>query len=467
LLSIDEALDQDAVGQAALVARHEVKPAELVEGAVARAQRLNPTLNAIIHPAFEEANRDAQTPPGGRFGGVPMAIKDLICRQQGQPFHEGSRFLKDEIGWVGPDDQDLAVRFRRAGLIPLGRTNTSEFGLQVSCEPLAYGPTHNPWGLGRSAGGSSGGSAAAVAAGIVPVAHGSDAAGSLRIPAAFCGLVGLKPTRHRLPLGPDFGDAYLGILEELALTRTVRDTAAILDAAAADDPGAWSRSWPLGASLEQFLNVDPDGVRVGIWPAPAIVPVDPRISDTVRAVASVLEELGHHVTEDHPDALDDDVATFALPHYCAGAAWVCDHHWPRVTGYGSPIPDEFLEPPTLLLRDMGRMLSAGALLEARELAQSWNRRLSRWWLDHDLLLLPTTPILPPAHGNTEDVMLLMLTAPFSISGQPAMSIPAGEVDGLPVGAQLVAAHGREDLLVQVAGQLEQATPWHDRRPALR
>lgn len=454
----------DATGQAELIRSGEVSAEEAVEAAIAACEALNPELNAVIHPAYDEA-RDAAPQRTGRLAGVPMLTKDLICREAGRPFHEGNRFLK-ELGYISDWDQVLAERFRSTGMVSIGRTNTPEFGMRPVCEPEAYGPTRNPWDTSRGTGGSSGGSAAAVAAGIVAVAHANDVGGSIRNPAAFCGLVGLKPSRGRSDLGPDFGDAMGGLAEELVVTRSVRDTALLLRELCRPAPGQWQGQWPLADPVEAAA-ADPDRLRVGWTAAHSAVEVDRRIVDVVAEVAGLLAELGHEVTDGAPAPLAEDVMAFALPHYAAGTAWAVDQHWPRVLG--QPIPDDGIESSTAMLCALGRSITAPQLLEARELAQAWTRRLSQWWLDHDVLVTPTLPMVAPELGTrdpADDTDFLAFLTPFNVSGQPAMSLPLGTIDGVPVGVQIVAAHGREDLLVALGAQLERARPWSGRRPAV-
>lgn len=462
----------DATAHAELVTSGEAAPAELVEAAVRRAETLNPTLNAIIHPNYDEAIEEAADPPGGLLRGAPFAFKDLVAHETGRPFHEGSRFLK-EIGHTARTDQAYVERAKGAGLVSIGRTNTPEFGMRPACEPLAYGPTHNPWRGDHSPGGSSGGSAAAVASGIVPIAHANDVGGSIRNPASFCGLVGLKPSRARVTLAPDFGDVMLGLAEELVLCRTVRDAALALDVLAGPGVGDWMASWPRPVSYVADLDGDLPALRVGVLTGrfPARfgphdgLDVDDGVAAVVAAAASALEELGHDVVAEVPEALAEEIGSFVLPHYAAGTAWVIDHHWPRVLG--RPVPADLVEPITGVLAEMGRALDSGTLLDAHELAQLWVRRLLAWWQvdGFDLLVLPTVVCTAPRHGTTDDLALLATNGPFNVSGQPAISLPLGESDGMPVGVQLVADHGREDVLLRVARQLEQAMPWADRHPS--
>ena len=455
----------DATGQAELLRSGEISAEEAVDAAVAACEALNPELNAVIHPAYDEA-RDAASRRSGPLAGVPMLTKDLICREAGRPFHEGNRFLK-ELGHVSDWDQVLAERFRAAGMVSIGRSNTPEFGMRPVCEPEAYGPTHNPWDIGRSTGGSSGGSAAAVAAGIVAVAHANDVGGSIRNPAANCGLVGLKPSRGRSDMSPDFGDLNGGLAEELVVTRSVRDTALLLRELCRPAPGQWQGQWPLADPVDAAATADPGRLRVGWTTAHPSIEVDRRIVDVVADVTRLLDGLGHDVSDDAPAPLSEDITAFALPHYAAGFAWIVDQHWPRLLG--QPIPDDGIEAGTAMLCAIGRGITAPQLLEARELAQAWTRRLSQWWLDHDVLVTPTLPMVAPELGTrdpVDDAEFLAFLAAFNVSGHPAMSLPLGSVDGVPVGVQLVAAHGREDLLVALGAQLEQARPWSGQRPAV-
>lgn len=458
----------DATAQSALVRAGEVTPRALVEAAIARLEARNPALNAVIHPTLERALDAADDATSGAsgdgvFAGVPFLSKDLVCHEAGLPFHEGNAHLK-EIDWRATEDQELAIRFRDAGLISLGRTNVPEFGMRPVCEPVAYGPTNNPWNLAHNPGGSSGGSAAAVAAGIVPVAHANDVGGSIRAPASHCGLVGLKPSRGRSCMAPDFFDAMGGLAEELVISRSVRDTAAVLDAVGSrPSVGDWHPTWPASESYATEATMPPPRLRIGFVPTTEGAPTDDAVQAAVRAIANTLTGLGHEVTESHPTALDEDIGSFAMPHYASGTAWVIDHHWPRVIGHD--LPEDRVEPINLLLREIGRSVSGPALLDARELAQAWTRRLLSWWSDHDVLVCPVVPTPPPRTGDDhDDAHLISWCAPFNLSGQPAMAVPASRHAGLPIGVQLVAAHGREDVLIRLAAQLEAETNWLERHP---
>src|SRR5438128_4591274 len=304
----DEVALLEATAQAELVRQRHVSPRELVDAAIARIERVNPQLNAVIIQRFEKARAEAAAPdlPDGPFRGVPFLLKDLICHSAGDPYHAGMRLLR-ELEWVERYDTYLAARFRAAGFVFLGRTNVPELGPAPTTEPVAYGPTRNPWDTARSSGGSSGGAAAAVAAGLVPAAHANDGGGSIRIPASECGLVGLKPTRGRTSLGPDAGESWAGAVAEHVVTRSVRDTAALLDAVAGPMPGDPYFAPPPARPFAAEVGRDPGRLRIGVL---ARVPGDafglhPDCAAAARDTARLLESLGHVVEESHPAALDD------------------------------------------------------------------------------------------------------------------------------------------------------------------
>jgi amidase len=468
----------DATGQAEAVRAGEVSPAELVEGAIARIDALNPQLNAVITDLSEKAIAAAREPlPDGPFRGVPMLLKDLGCHSAGDPFHEGMAFLK-RLQWSEAEDQYLAGKFREAGFVFLGKTNTPELGILPTTEPAAYGPTHNPWDRGRSPGGSSGGSAAAVAAGLVAIGHANDGGGSIRIPASHCGLVGLKPSRGRVSLGPDFGDVISGLVAEHVVCRSVRDSAGVLDAICGAMPGdpyvAPARERPY---LHE-LGADPGRLRVGLMTAPpgGLFETHPDCVAAAESAARTLEQLGHAIEPAYPPAMDDAeyVPTF-LVRWTAGIAWNIKY-WEAKTGK-SIGPDD-VEPTTWALAEMGRAQTAGDYLRAVEFHQHVTRGVADWWQESfDLLLTPTTgePATPlgtfeataedPVGPIMRSVPLATFTAMFNTTGQPAISLPLyTTAEGLPVGVQLVAAYGREDQLIRIAAQLEQAEPWAERWP---
>ncbi|HVX16401.1 MAG TPA: amidase [Acidimicrobiales bacterium] len=467
----------DATAQAELVRSGEVSPTELVDEAIARIESVNPQLNAVIHERFDKARTEAAGDlPDGPFRGVPFLLKDLTALSEGDPIHCGNRALK-EAGLVADHDTELVARFRRAGFVFVGRTNVPEFGTSITTESLAYGPAHNPWNLDHSTGGSSGGSAAAVAAGLTSAAHANDGGGSIRIPAANCGLVGLKPSRGRVSLGPDLGEAWMGGVIEHAITRTVRDSAAILDTIAGLAPGDPYTAPPPSRSFAQEVGADPGTLRIGLLDHPLMQGATPNedAAEAVAAAGRALEQLGHHVEVAFPTEIGDPGFMTAFPTIISAELVADLDHYSSLLG--RPIADEELEPGNQAFPVLGRALTAPQYLAAVRSLHRWERRLAAWWRDgggeHDLLVSPVLNGPPPPlgwltdpeHGYERLVNLLQYTAQFNMSGQPAVSLPLHvTAGGLPVGVQIVAAYGREDLLIQVASQLEQSVPWADRRP---
>jgi amidase len=473
----------DAVGQAELVNRREVSPAELVEAAIERIERVNPAINAVVTPLFDGARKHASDAPGlaGRpLSGVPFLLKDQLTASAGDPMHEGVAALR-RAQWVEPEDSHVMARYRDAGLVLVGKANLPELALIITTESVAYGPCRNPWDLTRSVGGSSGGSAAAVAAGLVPVAHATDAGGSIRIPASMCGVVGLKPSRGRTSQGPQFGDMWgNGSWHVHAITRTVRDTAAMLDAAAgyaAGDP--FTAPPPLRPFVEE-VGADPGRLRVGFMArTPAGYPdLHPDCVTAVRRAVALLEAAGHHVEEAHPSALDEVDAT-AVPAFlsvaASGVVQSLDYWGQRL---GRAITAEDVEPYTWAFAAMGRGSTGPQVLAGLEAIVRAGRAFASWWdQGHDLLLTPTIAVPPfplgtlagPPDNPLEPLFRAAAMAPFTgsynMSGQPAVSLPLHwNAEGLPIGVQLGAAYGREDLLIRVAAQLEELQPWADRRP---
>ncbi len=470
----------DATDQAALVRSGEVTATELVQSAIDRAEQVNGELNAIILPRYERALAEAAGPLEGPFAGVPFLLKDLDGIAAGEPFHGGTRFLKDH-GYVATTDSELTVRFRQAGLVVIGRTNTPELGLVTTTEPESYGPTRNPWDTTRSTGGSSGGSAAAAAAGIVPMAHAGDGGGSVRIPASECGLVGLKPSRGRITVGPEIGEAWAGLVSRLAVTHTVRDTASLLDAVAG--PGVGDPYWapPPARPYASEVGADAGRLRIG-WvaePPDGSFVTDPQVAAATEATAALLESLGHRVEQAYPASFDDPthVAHFLITY----SAWVARELDQLSELVGAPLTEDGFEPGTWAIAEGGRAVTASQYLAALDGLHAMTRATVAWWdVDgFDLLLTPTIPEVPPTLGQFgatpenplagvfRSTPIVTFTAPFNITGQPAISLPLFQsTEGLPIGMQLVAAPAREDVLIRVAAQLEQAAPWVDRRPAV-
>ncbi len=468
----------DATAQAELVRRKELSPRDLVDAAIARLEAIDPKINAVIHRALDRARALAASPdlPDGPFRGVPFLMKDIGGAEKGQPYHAGMRFLKD-AHWVEAEDAYITRRFQAAGLVSLGRTSTPELALLPTTEPVAYGPTRNPWSLGHSAGGSSGGSAAAVAAGIVPAAHASDGGGSIRGPASMCGLVGLKPTRGRCSFGPGLGERWSGFSAELVVTRSVRDTAALLDVAAGPMPGDPYFAPPAAQPFATLARNAPGRLRIGVLRgAPRGLPLHEEGAAAVETAARLLQGLGHDVSDAYPDALDEHEHVMAyVGVVSANVARALDAWGQRV---GRTVGPEDVELLTWSLAERGRGISAAEHLATLEYVHAFGRRLASWWDGgFDLLVTITQASPPPEIGELvstpdEPLRALLLSAPygactlpFNLSGQPAISLPLHwTAAGLPMGVQVIAPYAREDLLLQVATQLEQAAPWAQRIP---
>ncbi len=466
-------LAHDATGLAGLVRSGDVSPPELVEAATRRIDALNGELNAVIHKLYEKAQAAAESPdlPHGPFRGVPMLLKDLWPASAGDPLHLGMTALRD-AGYTHPSDGNQVTCLRRAGFIFVGRTNTPELGLVATTEPLAYGPTCNPWNTELGSGGSSGGSAAAVSSGMVPVAGASDGGGSIRIPAALCGLVGLKPSRGRVSKGPQGEESGLSVVH--VLSRTVRDSAAVLDVEAVPFPGDTVIAPPPERPFVEAATRDPGRLRIGLWlesPGGGGVEVDPECAAAVERAALALQGLGHTVEPAGPEALTDErlLADFATT-WGVGAAFAVNQVEEML---GRPIGADDLEPATWFSVEQGRQTLAVDFLRTQHSHQLFGRKMAAWWADGwDLLLTPATARPAPRLGELvpepDNVLQSFINAlpygiftlPFNVTGQPAISIPMGHTDGgLPLGVQLVASYAREDLLLQVASQIEATNPW--------
>ncbi|WP_336209217.1 amidase [Nonomuraea sp. LPB2021202275-12-8] len=466
---MDDVLALDATGRARTVREGQVSPRELVEAAIARIEACDGELNAVVHRRFGRALAELDAIPSeAPFRGVPILLKDLGWRQAGEPYNAGSRVYD---GLPVEEDGHGVVRLRQAGFVVLGRTNTPEFGSTITTEPVAFGPTRNPYRPGHSAGGSSGGSAAAVAAGMVALATASDGGGSIRIPASFCGLVGLKPTRGRSSFAPTQGEGWNGFSCPGFVTRTVRDTAAALDLISGYVLGDPYDAPALPRPLAEEVGADPGRLRVGfVTEHPrGDVPEDPELTEAVTRVATLLETLGHHVAPGGPEALGD-------PDFPARfGAIVSDNLAAQVESLGATrgrlVELEELEPRNAAMVNSARMRSAADHLLAAQWIDGFRRRMAAWWsAGNDLLLMPSAGVRPFALGwiPPEDLSLgfgrtaqaVAYTAPVNATGQPAVSLPLHMTsDGLPVGVQLVAAAGREDLLIRVAAQIEAAAPF--------
>lgn len=470
----DEIARLDAVGQAALVAGGEVTPAELVEVALERLERLDPVLAAVVHERAERARAEAAGDlPDGPFRGVPFLVKDGVQQTAGDRYQHGTALLRDHP-FVPEADTELARRYKASGFVVIGRSKVPELTMSPTTEPLAHGPAHNPWDLDRSPGGSSGGSAAAVAAGIVPAAHGNDMGGSIRIPASCCGLVGLKPTRGRTSLAPHWGEYWGPLTHEHVLTRTVRDSAAILDATAGSVPGDLLQAPPPARPWADELGADPGRLRVGLQLTPPMdAPVDADCMVAAEEAARLLESLGHSVEPFAGSALADQEGAMAFGAVIAAGVAKEVTAWEALVGATAE-----LEPLSAMSVERGRTMPATEYVEAIDALARWSRKVAAATAPFDVVLSPTMAIIPPVLGTLSGDQPLELAGPgwsamaafaipYDVSGQPAVSLPLHRTaDGLPIGVQLAAAFGREDLLFRLAAQIEQATPWADRWPEI-
>jgi amidase len=468
----------DGVELARLVQQGKASPTELLEEAIARADAINPKLNAIIHRLDEQARSVAadmskqKTSEQATLRGVPFLTKDLTVMTKGDPYHAGNVALRDSDFRAGHTTH-LATMFQQLGLVNFGRTNTPEFGGTVTTEPISHGACRNPWNIDHSTGGSSGGSAAAVAAGIVPIAHANDGGGSIRIPASECGLVGLKPSKGRVSFGPKLGEAWAGAAIDGVVTRTIRDTARVLDGIS--QPWIGDPYWaPLPAtSFEQAISDVPRQLRVGLVTESSWGTVHPECIMAAEQTALALQDLGHLVEVAKPDALfDDDLFEHFKVVLASSEAFSVEKLQDAV---GRRFETGDMEADTQALVELGRKYSATDYLASVEWFHSYTRQMASWWQEFDLLLTPVIAEPPPKIGELRDPRtgtkrlreLLLFTAQFNITGQPAISLPMHtSKEGLPIGVQLVAAMHGESLLLQVGQQLEDASSWYNRKPAV-
>ena len=468
----DELATRDATAQADLVRGKEITALELVEAAIERIERVNPELNAVVLRTYARARAMASGPlPAGPFTGVPFLLKDLVVEEAGVPLHEASSFL---AGYVPAVDSELVARYKRAGLVPLGRTNTPELGLGPTTESRLWGPCRNPWDPARTTGGSSGGSGAAVASGMVPMAHANDAGGSIRIPASCCGLVGLKPTRGRVPAGPHYGELLGGLAVEHAVTRSVRDSAALLDATAGPEVGDPYWAPPPARPFRHEVGAPPGRVRVAVSTRTVLgSAVHPDCIAAVEDAARLCASLGHEVVEAAPPAGEAFWLSFTTI-MAAGFTWAIDD-WSRRTGR-APAPEHF-EPFSWAMAGRGRERTAGDYLLVQQDLHRACRAVARFFVDHDVWLTPTlgSPPVPLGtlvyEGGDPFAMRRRIAefCPFTwianATGQPAVSLPlAWNASGLPIGTQWMARFGDEATLFRLAAQLEAARPWTRRPP---
>lgn len=463
----------DATGLAGLVQSGEVSPAELLDLALAEIDRLNPALNAVIarnddaaRKAAEEVDRTAP------FAGVPFLAKDINVDVAGFQTTHACRFFADAP--TATEDSALARRWRAAGLVIPGRTNTPEFATDYVCEPELFGPTRNPWDLSRTPGGSSGGAAAAVASGMVPMAHASDSGGSIRVPAACCGLFGFKPSGGTIASGSALGPLVGGINVDHVITRTVRDSAGMLLATAAPEEGQPMPWRPLPGDLLASLSDAPKGLRVGVvLTSPAGHEPDQPTRKAVANARALLETLGHR-TEEFQWPEDIDPFDCSLPFWAAELTAVIDA---RAASLGRPPEEGELGPLIHWSVDQARRLSSVDMVQARMRMTAIRRKVAAAMAGLDLLLLPATTEPPLQTGLLTDLVnddidawaersfrFAPYTEIFNVTGQPAMTVPLYQSDGLPLAVQMVGHVGADPLMLRLARQLEEAAPWHDRRP---
>ena len=465
----------DAVALAQLVRKGDVSPEQLLEEAIARLEQRDPALNTVVNKLYDLA-RDAIRAglPDGPMRGVPFLLKDLHALCSGAVTSQGCRFFKDNLA---DHDTELVSRYKRGGLVIFGKTNTPEFGLTITTEPVLFGPTRNPWSRDYTAGGSSGGAAAAVAAGLVPAAHASDGGGSIRIPSSCCGVFGLKPTRGRNPQGPDRGEGWSGMSTEHAITRSVRDSAAILDLTCGPDLGAPYFAGPPRQAYSSEVGADPRRLRIAFATrTPVGEKVAPDCEQAVAEAAGLLESMGHRVEEAKLDFVPEELGP-AFRTVIGGNTRVAIESYAAKAG--RPPSAEYFEKITWLMYESGETATAADYARAVQVLHRTGRMVARFFERYDLLLTPTLPRPPEKLGvfnmNTDDIeayrtavsLFTSFTAPFNASGNPAMSVPLHWTSaGLPIGVQFAGRYGDEATLLSLAAQLERARPWFHRRPSV-
>lgn len=467
--------EYDALGLAELVAQGEVSALELLQGAIERVAEVNPEINAVVTPMYEQARKCISAGvPEGPFAGVPFLLKDLRALYAGVPTTSGSRFFKDHV----PDhDSELVTRYKQAGLVIFGKTNTPEFACCPSTEGVLFGATKNPWNTKHSAGGSSGGAAAAVAARILPAAHGSDGGGSIRIPAACCGVFGFKPTRGMNPAGPDYGEAWSGLSMEHALTISVRDSAALLDATRGPSPGDPYCGPSFDRPFTDAIKRPPKGLKIAVQrDALNGAPVSSDCLAAVDEAIALLTDLGHHVEAAVPEY---DVARIGAAYPLVIAANVqgaIDQHAEET---GVEPNTEVIEKVIHFLGTIGHTRNAADMARAVISMHVTGRQIAPFFQHYDMLLSPVVATPPPLLGVLDtsvgdvDAYLkavfefIPFTALANISGTPAMNIPfAWNDENLPISVHFQSGFGKDDALFGLAAQLEEARPWANRRPTI-
>jgi amidase len=486
----DELIEYDAIALGELTRKGKISPVELLDTTIQQIEEFNPKLNAVIHKTYDQARETAENwsseikasnVSDAVFCGVPFLLKDLLAECKGAPFVEGSRAVR---GYVSKLDSELVRRQKASGLVIVGKTNTPEFGAMPTTEPALYGPSANPWDPSLTPGGSSGGSAAAVAAGIVPMAHGNDGGGSIRIPASCCAVFGLKPTRGRNPLGPIFGDIGGGIIHEHALTRSVRDSAALLDVTSGPDVGDPYCAPHNERPFLEEVGVEVGRLKIGVltgvpkgWHVNTELHTD--CADAVKDAAQLCGSIGHIVEEIAPDELSYPNVTESFGRIFSSFIGHVIAYWERELG--RKIAEDELEPVTWGRYQAAKGQTDADYLVAVEEAQRFSRKVARWYHDggYDLLLSSTMRIPPTKLGalqwtpeNPEKWIELVqsfgtFTRIQNLTGQPAMSVPLfWNQDGIPIGVQFAGSFGDEATLFRLAAQLEQERPWAHKKPLI-
>lgn len=473
-MKLHEYINHDGLGLAELIRRGEVTEAEVLDCARTAIDLVNPVINAVVETYPQPLSGD--TTAAAPFQGVPFILKDIALHAKDQLIEFGSRLAQ---GVRFPHDTDLMLQFRKAGLRSIARASAPEFGYCATTEPLLHGPTRNPWDLERMPGGSSGATAACVAAGIVPLAHANDGGGSIRLPAACCGLVGLKPSRGRVPAGPDVAEALSGLAVEFAVTRTVRDSAALLDAVHGHGVGDPYVIPPPANPYLKAIDVKQGKLRIAyITESWSGVKVDAEMRSAAERSAKLCRHLGHDVTEATPP-LDWQMFFDAMVVYWTANMTALVDFFAHLTG--RKIDRSTLEATTLACYEHGKTLSAQSLLEAFAAGNEICRAVGAFFEDYDVLITPTiaSPALPLGTLNANDESLDAIgwseklfdftpfTPLFNLTGQPAISLPLHlSKSGLPLGTQFVGRFGDEATLLQLARNLELAHPWPQIAPLI-
>jgi amidase len=471
-MRFDEYRRHDAVGLAGLIAKREVDAKDVLEAAILRAEQVNPAINAIVHTQYDRARATVRNGlADGPFTGVPYLIKDLAVLDAGEPARLGSSLYAD---FVADHDSAYTARCKRSGLVILGRSSTPEFGLSPNTEPRLFGSCRNPWNLAHSAGGSSGGAAAAVAAGILPMAHATDGGGSIRIPAAQCGLLGLKPSRGRVSFAPDAGEGWGGLSTGHVVSRSVRDCAVMLDCTAGYQPGDPYVAPPPERPFAEEIKRPPGPLRI------ALTRVDhrgravhPECLAAVEGAARLCESLGHVVEEARPDVSLVDLMPASRTISSANIARQLARRW-QVVGR-EPNPQD-VEAATWAAYDRGLKISAVDYVEAIAAVHMAGRKFAAFLANHDIILSTTLPAPPPELGyfdmngdprvfGERVTEYLSVTPLHNATGTPAITVPLHwTADGLPVGVHFAGRYGEEAMLLRLAAQIEAAQPWFDRVP---